>query len=438
MRQILLSIAALLISIAILILANGLQGTLIGVRARMEGFSTGVTGLVIAAYSVGHILGALYTPSIVTRVGHIRVFAALASLASASAILFIIVISPWAWVGLRVMSGACLAGLFLVVESWLNGRATNNNRGTILSIYMVINFGAVALSQQLMNVADPAGIGLFVLSSVLFSVALVPVTMTRFEAPHTQKTPRMQVRRLFSISPMGVAGAFVGGFAGSAFTGMGPVYALETGLDTSQIAMFMSMIFLGGMAFQPPVGWISDRMDRRNVLVMICLGTAAASMLMHQFGAQNVMALYTMAFVMGGFVLAINSISIAHTNDMIDQVDLVSAGSTLLILSGLGAALGPVAVSAAMDISGPHQLFIVVSVICLMLVVFGLYRMTQREAMQAEDLTPYVPVPYTTQRVSRLDPRVRWRLRTRQASKKLRKGLKSLKPTRLTKNRGNM
>lgn len=231
-------------------LGDGLQSTLLGVRASLEGFPTAVTGLIMSTFYLGFLGGAVYAPRFVERVGHIRVFGALASLASAAVLIHGIIVTPVAWSLLRLLSGFCLAGLYIVAESWLNDRATNRTRGQLLSIYMVVTYAGVAGGQLLLNAADPQGLQLFILTSVLISVALVPLLLSAGPAPKFSRQSPLSLRALYTISPLGVVGAFATGMASGALFGFGPVYAESSGLSVSQISFFMTAALLGCTVFQ--------------------------------------------------------------------------------------------------------------------------------------------------------------------------------------------
>ena len=264
------------LGIIFLILGNGLQGTLTGWRATLEGFGPTVTGFVITGYSIGFLIGSLITPSLVSRVGHIRVFAALASLASASVLVQILYIHPVSWLVTRLVTGISFAGAFVIVESWLNARSTDRSRGQVLSIYMIVNFISMAGGQSLLLVADPANFELFVLASILLSLALVPVLISRVNAPEIHLQQKMGFVELFKHAPTGTLGVFLAGIAHGALYGMGAVYASRAGMSVAQTALFMSAFILLGALFQWPAGWLSDRLDRRIVIA----GAAAISAFM--------------------------------------------------------------------------------------------------------------------------------------------------------------
>lgn len=257
---------ALLFGIALLMLGNGLQGSLLGLRASLEGFGTSVTGLVISAFYVGLLIGAALTPRLVLRVGHIRVFAALASVASAFILLHAVFLSAPVWFVIRLVTGFCFSGLYVVAESWLNQASTNETRGKLLSVYMIISYASMGFGQLLLNLSDPGGFPLFILISVLVSLALVPISLTRTPAPQLETPEPISLKKLYKLSPMGFFGSLGSGLAQGAFFGMGAVYGGLSGLSIAQISLLLSLPLLGLVISQFPIGALSDRLDRRMVL----------------------------------------------------------------------------------------------------------------------------------------------------------------------------
>lgn len=393
MYSALMSAWALLLGIGLIMLGNGLQGTLLGLRATLEGFPTTVTGFVMTGYFVGFLAGSTIAPKIVHRVGHIRVFAALASLASASALVHAVFVDPWAWGAMRLVTGFAFAGLYVVAESWLNDRATNETRGQILSVYMMVTFGGMTAGQFLLNVADPAGVDLFVLISVLVSLALVPISVTAAEAPDFDAPSPVGLRQLYGISPLGVIGGLGTGLTSGVIFGMGAVYGNAAGLSNGEISLFMGLILLGGMLLQWPVGRISDFFDRRKVIVGV---TSAAALLAAIIGLTPGLSLWWMlglTFLYGGMTLPMYSLCGAHLNDYLDPKQMVAASSSFVLVNGLGATLGPVSGSTAMDLAGPNGFFMWLALVHCFIALFALWRMTRRASMPLEDQGTFVSMP---------------------------------------------
>jgi MFS family permease len=362
---------SLLFGFGILMLGDGLQTTLLGVRASLEGFPTAVTGLIMSTFYLGFLAGALYAPRVVERVGHIRVFGALASMASASVLIHGIFVTPLAWSLLRLLGGFCLAGLYVVAESWLNDRATNRTRGQLLSIYMVVSYVGYAGGQLLLNAASPGGLELFVLTSVLISIALVPLLLSAGPAPRFSRQSTLSLRKLYVISPLGVVGALATGMASGALFGIGPVYAESTGLSVSQISLFMTAMLLGCTLLQWPIGRLSDALDRRLVISVTTFLAAAAAVAAVPVSAMSIWTLMVLVAVFGGLAIPLYSLCIAHANDYLEPEQMVAASSALVLASGLGAVLGPISVSLCMSLIGPDGFFWWLAVIHVALGLFA-------------------------------------------------------------------
>ncbi|MDX1541975.1 MAG: MFS transporter, partial [Geminicoccaceae bacterium] len=333
---------ALLLGMALLMLGNGLQGTLLGVRANLEGFSTTITGILMSGYFAGFLIGSVLAPRLVQRVGHARTFAALASLASTAILAHSVFVEPITWVLMRLVSGFCYAGLYVVAESWLNEQATNETRGQLLSIYMVVSLGGMGLGQILLNAADPAGSELFILVSVLVSLALLPMLLSVIPGPPIEVGGRRAgIRELLRASPTGVIGMFMTLTAQGAFTGMGAVYAGRAGLDVREISFFMGVMVLGGVLLQWPIGRLSDRFDRRRVMTCVTLlaGLLAGSATLVEPSSPLMLVLVGLY---GGMAMPMYSLCIAYTNDYLNHDQMVEASGTLVLVAGLGASLGPV------------------------------------------------------------------------------------------------
>lgn len=385
MRDIVKSSSALFLGIACMMLGSGLQGSLLGVRASIEGFSTAATGLVMSAYYVGFLAGSVLAPNVIREVGHIRVFAALASLASASTLLVALFVDPIAWFIIRLVTGFCYAGLYVVAESWLNDRATNETRGQLLSVYMVTILGGLACGQLLLNVADPAGTKLFILVSVLLSLALVPISLTARPAPNFGTSAHVGLRTLYKISPLGVLGCLAVGMAHGSLLGMGAVYAGEAGLSVGQISIFMAVAILGGMAFQWPIGRASDKLDRRRVIMTVAFLASVAAIATIPLPNSATVWLFALMCLLGGFSFPLYSLCLAYTNDYLEPEQMVAASSSLVLVGGVGASLGPLTVASVMSVIGPDGFFWYLAAVHGVIGAFALYRMTQRDAKPVDE-----------------------------------------------------
>ena len=382
---------SLLFGFGVLMVGDGIQTTLLGVRASLEGFPTAITGLIMSTFYLGFLAGALYAPRVVERVGHIRVFGALASMASAAVLIHGMFVTPLAWSGLRLVSGFCLAGLYVVAESWLNDRASNRTRGQLLSVYMVVSYVGYAVGQLLLNAADPSGLELFVLTSVLISLALVPLLLAAGPAPRFSKPSTLNLRKLYAISPLGVVGALATGTASGALFGIGPVYAESSGLSVAQISLFMTALLLGCTLLQWPIGRLSDTLDRRLVITVVSFLAAAAAIAAVPVSTVSFWPLLIVMAVLGGLAIPLYSLCIAHANDYLDPEQMVAASSGLVLASGVGAVLGPITASLSMSLIGPAGFFWWLALIHVAMGGFAVYRMTKRRAKPIEDQSHYAP-----------------------------------------------
>lgn len=402
------SISALLAGVGIMTLGYGFLGTLLAVRMSVEGFATFTSGLVMAAYFLGLVVGSLTADRAVRAVGHIRVFAAFASLFSAATLLHVFFINPWAWGGLRLIEGYCMAGLFLCVESWLNDRATNETRGSVLSMYMITTYLFAGLAQFLLVLGAVEGFFLFAVTSVLASLALLPVALSRSPAPQLPAASVFGLRRLLEISPVGVGGCFVAGLTSGAFYALGPRFGAVAGLDSMGIAALMGFTIFGGLVFQLPLGRLSDRIDRRRVILGASLFLAVTGAGLSFLVIESVVAsawhlLLVLPF--GGMLFALYPLSLAHANDHIAPQDFVAASGGLILSFSVGATIGPIAASGLMTGIGPSGLFVFIGLWAVVLGVFSWYRVRTTDTLPVDDKTPFQLTPRTALAVTELDPR---------------------------------
>jgi MFS family permease len=384
--------SALLFGMALLTLGAGLQATLLGVRATLEGLSTFATGGVLASYYVGFVVGSIGAPALVRRVGHIRVFAALTATAAATILVQGVHFSAWTWAALRVLSGVCFAGIYVVAESWLNDRADQRTRGVLLASYMVVIYVGLGAGQLLLNLADPSGSVLFTFIGVLISLAVVPIALTAQRAPDFALPRRVSFRELLAISPLGAAGAlFTGATAGTLFT-LGPVYAARSGFDTAAVATFMACSILPAIALQLPLGRLSDRVDRRGVLIGISIGAAAAAAIASQLESASP-AFFVAVAAYGGLSLCAYAVCLAHVNDHLLPTQMVAASATVLLANGIGSAVGPVAVSAAMQLLGPAAFFGSVIVLHATFALYAAWRKHRSDAVPSPEKARFVNAP---------------------------------------------
>ena len=390
MYKTLLTLASILFSYGLLLLANGLFTSLLGVRTQVEGFSANLTGFIVAAYFGGLLLGGLFAANVVTRVGHIRSFAAFASLMSASALMHPLFVDGYAWMVFRLVAGFCMAGMIIVVESWLNESATNQTRGKILSIYMITNYFAAGCGNFLLTFGDPSDFELFSLASIVFSLSLVPVLLTRAKAPAPVKSERMHVWELYRIAPLGVVGVFCCGLVNSSINGLGSVFATNIGFDNQELATFMAVLVMSGLVLQWPIGILSDRVGRGPLLVYIPLMVALAAA--WQIYADGFLQILLGAGFLGAFVFTLYSLAAATANDRIGTEQRVQVAGALLITYGAGAVLGPIIAGGFMSQMGPQGLFFYIALIEVVLCLFAILTRKQRVGTP-DKRKPFVVVP---------------------------------------------
>lgn len=383
---------ALFLGLFLLMIGNGMQGTLLGIRGAIEGFSAVEMSYVMSGYFLGFLGGARLAPFMIRRVGHIRVFAALASFISAILILYPTFTEVWAWATLRILFGFCFSGLYVVAESWLNNSATNETRGQSLSIYSIVIMGGVVASQFLVTQGDPSGFVLFILPSVLVSIAVAPVLLSVTPTPAFETTKPMGVIEAFRFSPLSAVGAFCIGGVFAAQFGMTAVYGTEAGLSTSQIAIFVAAFYVGGLTFQGPVGWVSDRVDRRFLITILALGAGAAAI-----GAYFLVAVFpalvVMCFLIGGLSNPLYPLIIAYMNDYLPVEDMAAGSGALIFLNGLGAVTGPVLAGYMMTVLGPPMFWVFVAATMLSLGLYAVWRTSRRPVeTTTDDNVTYAPV----------------------------------------------
>ncbi|WP_037227407.1 MFS transporter [Roseobacter sp. GAI101] len=392
MLQVLSSAWALLLGMCLLMIGNGMQGTLLGIRGGIEAFSTFEMSIVMSAYFVGFLGGSRMAPGMIRRVGHVRVFAAVASMISAVMILYPTFPNIVIWSIGRVLIGFCFSAVYVTAESWLNNAATNENRGQALSLYMIVQTMGIVIAQALLLTADPSGFVLFVIPSVLVSLAVTPILLSISPTPAFDTTKPMSLRALVTVSPLGCVGMFLLGGVFSAQFGMASVYGAEAGLSVAQISIFVATFFVGSVLLQYPIGWISDRMDRRLLIVITSIIGAAGSILGMMMGHVFPVLLIA-AFVVGGMSNPLYSLLIAHTNDFLEHEDMAAASGGMLFINGLGAILGPVITGWMMGTAlGPGGFYLFTAVLFIVLAVYATYRATVRPAVPADETGNYVPM----------------------------------------------
>lgn len=383
----------LFFGLTMMMIANGLQGTLLGVRASIEHFSVISTGFIMSAYYVGFFIGSYYIPKMVASVGHIRVFAGLASMASTTVLLHGVIVDPTAWMLIRVFTGFSYAGLFLVVESWLNDAATNDTRGKILGMYLVVTYVGMIIGQALLNLASPSDIQLFVMVSILVSLALLPISLVRRPAPDFSVSEPIKISTIWKRSPLGIFGVTLTGFVSACLFSIGPVFAHEIGLSTASISGFMSAFLLGCVICQMPVAQISDRMDRRKMIIALALASAFFSVFLFFVGSYDRWILFTVMGFLGGASLPIYGQCISHVNDHLTPRQFVAASGTMLLMNGAGAVLGPILVTMMMKMFGVNGFVAVLVLGFSAIAVFGIYRSFRAKPVPLDEQSDTILMP---------------------------------------------
>ena len=384
----------LLLGILLLMVGNGMQGTLLGIRGNIEGISTTQMSVVMSSYFAGFLLGSRVVPGMIQKVGHVRVFAALGSLISSLLILYAVAPHWVAWSVMRLLIGFCFSGVYITSESWLNASTSNESRGQAMSAYMIVQMLGIISAQLLMNTADPAGYLLFVIPSVLVSLSFLPILLSTQPAPQFATMKRMSFGDLFRVSPLGCVGIFLMGGVFSALFGMASVWGSTKGLTVTEISAFVAAIYAGGLVLQYPIGWLSDHSDRRMIVLgLAVLGfvTSFATFLLDP----GIWGLLLAAALVGGVANPIYSLLLAYTNDFLDASDMAAASAGLLFINGVGAMAGPLITGWVMSVMGPDGFWIYIGLLLVVLAAYTGWRRTRRAA-PAQDQNFAVIAPSAT------------------------------------------
>jgi MFS family permease len=391
MIKVLSGVWALLLGIVLIMLGNGMHFTLIGLRGGIEGFSSTELAIVTSGYFLGFLSGARLTPLMIQRVGHVRVFAALGSFMSAGLIALPLLTEPWAWTVLRVLIGFCMSGIYVAAESWLNAAATNDTRGKVLSAYMIAQTLGIIGAQGLLTLGDAGTSVLFICASILVSVSFAPILLSATVVPAVEVARPMPLRGLFKGSPLGTVGIFLLGSVYATQSGMGAVFGTQIGLTATQIALFIAMLFAGALVLQYPIGWLSDRMDRRRLIFGLAVLGAASCMLGWVTGG-GLWPLMIAAFFAGGVTTPLYALLLAYTNDSLSASDMPAASGGLVFTFGLGAIAGPLVTGWAMQGLDPQAFWLVLGATFATVALYALYRMTRRAAVSVNETESYLNV----------------------------------------------
>jgi MFS family permease len=379
MLKVLLHSWPLLTGVLLLMVGNGVQGSLLGIRGTLEEFDTFQLSIVMSAYFLGFLLGSWRAPAMIRRVGHVRVFAALGSLISAVLILYPMMVEWQIWALMRVVIGFGFAGIYITAESWLNNTSTNETRGQTLSAYMIVQMLGIVASQGLLATGNPLGYDMFLIPSVLVSLAFLPILLADTPAPTFESTVRLGFRELFRISPLGCVGMLISGGVFSCMFGMASVWGTLSKLTIGQIALFTSFLYVGGLLLQYPVGWLSDRHDRRTIMLWLSI-IAALTLTAATLVPLPFTALLGVAAILGGITYPMYSLLIAYTNDFLSKEQMAAASAGLIFLNGFGAIFGPLVVGWLMGAVGTRGFFLFMAVLYTVQVGYTIWRMGRRAA----------------------------------------------------------
>lgn len=406
MRKQIWALGAILFSTSLYIMGNGLIGVLIPARANLEHFSNLTLGVIGSFYFAGFVIGCLAGPRLLVRVGHSRTFGIGAGISAATILLQSMFVSEFLWIAMRGAFGLAAACIYMVIESWLNDRASNENRGRIFSTYLVVNFSSIIVGQMLYGTARPQSFVLFSTAAILYALSLIPMGLTRLPQPHAAHVPALRPRRLYGISPVGVMGCIAVGFANSAMWTLSPVYAQAHGLNKGWVAIFMSVFTLGGAIVQLPLGRLSDRMDRRFIIAFVCVAAAATGIALATFGGAHRWTILPLIGLFGAVALPLYGLSVAHTNDRISREEFVETSATLLFINSLSSVAGPVVAALAMGQFGTSALFFYTAAIHVAMAAFTIARIGMKERAPAINRDRYEAVPQqSTPMEAELDPR---------------------------------
>ena len=381
----------LLAGMLIMLAGVGLLGTLLGVRGTAEAFSVSRLGIIMSGYFAGFVIGPFVIPGLVRTVGHVRVFAAMATLLSACALLHGLLVTPVTWFVLRLLAGVCVVGIYVVIESWLHTQSSNEQRGYLLSVFMTCTLVGLGLGQLLLLTGSSASLDLFAIASVLLSLGLLPVAMTRVQEPVLSVTERQGLGKLLQISPLAVTGCLCSGLVAGAFWGLAAVVIFSIGMSDNDVAWFMGTTLLGGVLLTTPVGKLSDRFPRRRVLMWISLLTALACVLIWWLLAEHSVWLLYGAFAYGAVTFNIYALSAAHANDLAAPEHALETNAGLQLIWGIGASIGPLLGGWCMQIFGNLSLFLLMAVAAALPAIYGVWRLLRRTAVLVTEQNDYVP-----------------------------------------------
>lgn len=396
---------ALFVSLGLLLTGGGLLTTLVGVRMAEEAFPIELIGVVAACYSVGFVIATRVCGGIIGRVGHIRSFAAFAASAAISTLVYPLLIEPWLWALMRLTYGFSLAGLYMVVESWLNDRTPTDRRGQVLGVYSIVAYVSLGGGQFLLLLGRPGGFELFSLAAMLIAAAVVPVTITRIASPGLPHIEPISLRQVMEASPLGLIGSALAGVIAGAFLSLAPVFARDSGFTDTGIALLMGLSILGGFMLQWPIGHLSDRFDRRLVMIFVSFAVTGSSLAIIASTGRSDLLVIGFAILWGGFAFTLYPISVSLVNDFMESSQMLGASAALLLVHGIGMIIGPLLSTQLMVLLGPDGLFWALAGTAVVLALFALYRRQFGPPIPVGEPATYRVVPREGVYAGGLDPR---------------------------------
>ena len=392
----------LLVAAGILLGGNGLQGTLIALRGAQEGFSPATIGFMGTAYFGGFLLGCIFITRIMRSVGYVRAFAALAAIAAAGTLLLVLIIDPLFWSAMRFATGFCFAGLFTVIEAWLNSSVQNHDRARVLAVYRIVDIGSVTGAQFLIPVFGPGGFTIFAIMSIMITLSLVPVSLGDRSNPKAPEDVKLDLARVWRISPLAAIGCIAVGMTNSAFRTLSPVYAEQIGMSVNDVVTFISIGIIGGAIIQYPLGHLSDLWDRRRILLITTSGAMIAALALVFLAGTAPLANFALVFIFGSFAMPLYSLSAAHANDRAEKGEFVLVNAALMLFYSIGAIAGPVIAAFFMQDFGPRWLFIFCATIYAVYILIIVYRMQARAAVPASRRGRFIALLRTSPIFARL------------------------------------
>ncbi|RUO25897.1 MFS transporter [Aliidiomarina minuta] len=405
LKQQLKAVSSLLSTMTLIGLCVGMTSTLLSLRATIEGFSTMTTGIIMSAYFIGFLFGTTRAPKDIRRVGYIRAFGGLAALASIAVLIQSIWVEPTVWFVARFLSGFAISAMFVIAESWLNTMADNRNRGTMLSVYLVLIYGGLIAGQLILGIADPATFVPFVIIAMLINLSLIPILIAISVEPTTHSPRKVPIRFLLKQAPLGIAAAFIIQACYAMFYGIGPMYAIYIGLSVPQVTIFMAAFIFGGLVLQAPVGLLSDRIDRRMVLAGVAAVGSIAALVLSQLDGTTPLLIFFFMAILGGCLLPVYSLAMAHTNDYLETDQMIGATGSIIKVGGIGAIIGAPSVAALMQFGAVEAFFFLIAGLTLTISLYAMYRTTQRAKAKEQShsvLTNLAPAQLSEELLSSL------------------------------------